>query len=90
MTNPKDLKLSQDRQILSRITTVGEGNAAQPIESSKDSVEIVEIVEKVTKLESKVDHSEYMVRLVYNMLKAKDLGVGMTLSFRIHTTIYSY
>lgn len=55
--------------------TIGIGK--RPWESSNVGVESLEIVEKVEKLVKKVDNLEYVVGLIYNTLKAKDLGVGI-------------
>lgn len=74
----------RDKQF-SNCTAIGiEGNVVQPMrpksigkrpkESSRVRGNSVEIVDKVEKLKEKVDNLEYVVGLVYKMLKAKELG----------------
>lgn len=87
VTDMKDPKPSLDRQIFSRIVVGVDGNITQPMrpiwidkrprERMRARVYSVELVKKVTKLEIKGDNLEYTVGLVYKMLKAKLLGVGI-------------
>lgn len=53
------------------------GIGKRPRKSSRGRVNRVEIVKKVKKLEEKVDNLEYIVGLVYKMLKAKEIGFGI-------------
>lgn len=82
MDNLNDPKPTMDnKQIFKHIAAGVEGNIAQsmrsmaigkrPQESFKVGTKNVEIMEKVEKLEDKVDNLEYVVGLVYKMLKAK-------------------
>lgn len=85
MDDPRDPKLSKEKQIFTYITNGVKGNMAPPMrhmgigkrtrEHSRASNENVELVEKVSKLESKVDDLWFAVGLIYKMLTSKELGV---------------